>query len=235
MSKAIWWIIIIVILIVGGYWLFQNYQATTPEDGSESPEESSASGQLIFSITDAAANMSNISEVNMTISEVAVQSATRGWVTVSSAPRTYNLLELKAKSESKLLASSEVAAENYNQVRVTISKVEVKKKDGTTAEAQMPSHDLRISGSVLVEDDKTASVNLDFIADASLHTDTQGKYVFAPVVKLDSRSGAEVTVASDNTVVITNGVIRTDVTVGMDLKGEVKTDFRLEPTVQIKL
>ncbi|MDO8626106.1 MAG: hypothetical protein Q7K39_01445 [Candidatus Magasanikbacteria bacterium] len=67
--------------------------------------------------------------------------------------------------------------------------------------------------------DATNSVKLDFIADQSLHLTGNGKFIFAPVVKLESRSKADVQVGSDDSVAVSGDDVDSEATVSMDLKG----------------
>lgn len=75
------------------------------DNGEDKDKDSvSAKGRAVFSITDAAANFENVSEVMLTVDKVEVQSATKGWVLVSNTPKKYNLLDLKASGALAFLA-----------------------------------------------------------------------------------------------------------------------------------
>src|SRR5688572_23889162 len=102
-AKVLWGIIAIIVILGGIYWLATSNTPETVnqnalENGTENSDQVSTQGRVVFSITDAAANMSNFSEVNMTVSRVEFYNQSRGWVTASSTPRTYNLLALDAEN-----------------------------------------------------------------------------------------------------------------------------------------
>jgi hypothetical protein len=68
---------------------------------------------------------------------------------------------------------------------------------------------------------------LDFLGDKSLHSTSNGEYVFAPVVVAESRSGGEVAVGDSDEVEVLGGVVDSTATVGVDLDGVSRTNFTL--------
>jgi cytoskeletal protein RodZ len=230
-------VLVVVVLALLAWWLYDRSQSPSPNSPEEGNQEqtSGAKGKVYFSVTDAAADMGNVTAIDMTVSKVEMHSATEGWVTASSDTQTFDLLELKAKGESQLAASADVAASTYDQMRVTIDRVSVTTKDGTSKTAKVPSGELKLMSNVVVIADKTSSVNLDFIADASLHTTGKGEYVFAPVVKVDSRSDASVEIGSNSRVSIGGGKTESSGDFGMDLDGQVKSNFKLDSKAKIDL
>lgn len=215
MNKSIVGIIVLV-LVIGGIVMMRGSGTATGQ------------GKVVVAITDAAADMGNVTEVRMQVSKVELQSETEGWVTVSTDNKTFDLLKLKAEGRLALVATSDLKSGTYNQMRVMIDKIEVTTKDGVTTEAKLPSGEFKMNGDVTIVAGETSSVNLDFLADASLHMTGNGEFIFAPVVRMESRSNAEVVVASDETVTVTGGVVSANVTHGMDVSGEVRQNFRLD-------
>jgi hypothetical protein len=65
-----------------------------------------AKGKAMFSISDPAADMGAVSSIQLTIDSVRVHSQGGAWTTLSTNPQTFDLLELRAKSASQLLAQS---------------------------------------------------------------------------------------------------------------------------------
>jgi len=226
-------IIVIAVLIIGSVLIINsrdNKDNKTADNNMESTE-----GRVVFSVTDAAANMSNISEITMTINKVEMHSTAEGWVTIESSNKAFNLLALKAGGEHAFAGDATVAAGTYDQVQVGISKIIVTTTDGKTAEAKLPSGELRINSTVVIVEGQTSTVSLDFIADASLHVTGQGGYIFAPVVQAESRSNAAATVSSDNKVTVTGGTVVSLVNVGVDISGEVKANFKIDPKTKLDL
>lgn len=177
-------------------------------------------GRAVFLITDAAADMGTVTSVKITVDSVSAHSQTEGWVTVSSTPKTYDLLQLKAEGSKVLLADVTLKDGDYEQVRLDVSKVVVTDAQGEH-EAKLPSGELKIVGNFSVKPNMTAAVTFDFIADESLHITGNGKYIFAPVVQLETHENADVEIKADSKVEIKSGNVKTNIKVGMDLDGNV--------------
>ncbi|MDD5050382.1 MAG: DUF4382 domain-containing protein [Candidatus Pacebacteria bacterium] len=214
-------IIVIVVIVIIGLFIW----------GGSTPAK--AAGHVVFAITDAAADMGNVSEITVTVSEVDLHSTTQGWVTASTDTKTFNLLALKAAGQSALVTATDLSADTYDQVRVTITDVKVTTKDGVTTEAKLPSGEFKMDGQVLVEAGKTSTVTLDFLADASLHLTGTGAFIFAPVINMRSTSEADVTVSSDEKVKVNNGKSTDNRKAGMDIDGSVKADFQVPQDEQL--
>ena len=229
MNNKVIWIAVVLVVVLGGIYLvsrpaMENAEVAAP--GSENEGEV-ARGRVIFSVTDAAANMSTISEINMSVSRVDLHSVASGWTTVSSSARSYELLKLNETSQSKILADIQAEAGVYDQVRLVVGATSVTNSAGAVREARMPSKDIIITTTMNVAANSTTSVNLDFLADKSLHTTADGEYVFAPVVKTESRSGATVNVDTAGTITVAGGRVDGSSTMGMDLDGSLKLNFEL--------
>src|SRR6185503_18738850 len=97
MNKTIG-IIVAIVVIIGGAYLIMAKTPKTSDTGSNT------SGRVVFSVTDAAADMSTISEINMKVNKAEMHSTAEGWVTASTTPHTYSLLALNAENKSELLA-----------------------------------------------------------------------------------------------------------------------------------
>ncbi|MBI2971490.1 MAG: DUF4382 domain-containing protein [Candidatus Aenigmarchaeota archaeon] len=177
-------------------------------------------GRAVATMADAAADMGAVSSVKVTVDSVRVHSATEGWVTISSAPHTYDLLQLKAEGKQALLADTKLDAGTYDQLRLDISSVVVTDAQGSH-QAKLPSGELKIVGDLVVKANSTAAAVFDFKADESLHVTGEGQYIMAPVVQLETRQNADVTVRSSADVAVSGGSVVTNVKVGMDAQGRV--------------
>ncbi len=225
-------IIIAIIVIAGGAYLITKNSAKTTNNTTNINETNNTNpplteGKVIYSITDATADLSTISEINMTVTSAEMHSEANGWATVTTTPYTYNLLALKANNENSFLASISVPAGTYNQVRLMVSSVMIKMKNGTVKEAKLPSGELKINTNLVVNGGETSSINFDFMASKSLHMTGNGGYIFAPVVKTETKSNASVEVDTKNVVKIGGGHTDSDDTVGMDIDGTIKINFEL--------
>jgi hypothetical protein len=226
-------IILVVLVILGGIFLIT--RAGAPSTSTNKQNSMKGSGRIVFAVTDAAANMGQISEINMTVSRVDIHSQESGWVTASTTPKSYELLALITNSESRLLADVSEKTGTYDQVRLVINGVNVKTKSGTVHEATMPKNEVALTTSLVVKDDTTSTATFDFKADKSLFTTTSGVYVFMPVVETETRSDAGVSVDTDSTVTIGGGKVENDSTSGMDVDGSVKLNFELNSLQKLNI
>jgi hypothetical protein len=176
-------------------------------------------GRVLFAVSDAAADMGSVIGVSITVDSVEVQNDANQWVTVSSSPKTYDLLALKATGVQALLADVQLKEGTYNQVRLIISKVVVTDANGTH-DAKLPSNELKIVGRLVVDANSTSTAVFDFVADESLHMTGDGQYILAPVVRLETRNRANASVESDKSVRIEGGNVVSSDKYGMDANGE---------------
>jgi len=207
-------VVIVSLVALGGISLF------TFSVGSPTHTYTSNSGRAVFTVADAAADMGAVTSVKVTVDRLEVQSAARGWETISSSPYTYDLLQLRASGSQALMVDTKLEAGSYGQVRMHISKVMVSDSTGDH-EATLPSGDLKIAGGFEVQQNSTTVVTFDFLADKSLHVAGNGRYILAPVVRMQGREDAEVDVSARADVKVMGGRVRTDTEVGMDAAGNM--------------
>ncbi len=224
-------ILLIAIVLIGIYFYYSNdgYQVSYLEEST-----SSLNGRVVFAITDAAADLDSVSKVMITVDEVSAHSTTEGWTAVSSSSKTYDLIELKNNGEFAVIADEEIKVGSYDQLRLDISRVLVVDSNGEH-EAKLPSSELKINSNLNVNENSTATATFDFIVDESLHITGNGKYILAPVVKVETRDNAEVQLKGNNRVEIKEGDIKTNVKVGMDVDGNVGTGLNIPSNVEIDL
>jgi len=229
-------VIVLALLGIGTYYVFVTNSASTVSqmENNSNNTQNQAKGTLYFTVTDAAADMQNVTAVNATIDKVEVFSNIQGWVTVSTTPKTFSLLELKAKSQAELLAKADVDADTYSQVRLHVARILVT-ESGEVKEAKMPSSELKINTRVMVNGNTDSVARFDIMADKSMHKTGKGEFIFAPVIKFDSSSDATVNIDSNNVVNVTGGKIDASVNVGMNVDGEMKSDFMLDSKLDIKI
>jgi hypothetical protein len=194
----------------------------------------SSEGRVVVTVTDAATNMGAVTSVEVTIDKVEAHSATEGWVTLSANQKTVDLLELKATGAQALLADETLTEGSYDQMRLEISNVVVTDADGDH-EAKLPSNVLKVNTNLTVGNNTTSTASFDFIADESLHVTGNGKYILAPVVHVETREDAQVDATNKNAVVITQGTVRTNTRVGMDVNGNVDVNVHVPADADLRI
>ena len=192
-------------------------------------------GEVVFSITDQTAPMDDITEVRLAIDRIEMHSPDEGWVLVSSDIMEYGLLALEAENRSQLHVLAEVPDGTYDQLRINLASVIVVMDDATEEGAELPAEEVIMDATVVVNEDRVSSVNLDFLADRSLHMTEEDEYVFAPVIRVRTQSNVAVSVEDDDSVTILGGATDTDQAYGMDVDGSVKMDFVLDSSEGIEL
>jgi hypothetical protein len=168
----------------------------------------------------------------MTFDEVAVHSEMTGWTTLSTRATTVDLLDLRADSRHALLADTSLEPGEYDQLRFDVRSVYVTDASGRH-EAVMPDNELVMNAQTSVNAESTSSASIDIIADNSLHTATDGRYVFAPVMQVETRSNAQVNAQNAQSVAITGGIVQTNERVGMDVAGNLVIGGSLPPYLNI--
>lgn len=192
-------------------------------DDTQAGVTTGTQGRAVFGIKDAAASMGAVTSVKITVESIQVQNA-KGWITVSTAQLTYDLLKLKAEGTQALLADAKLEQGTYDQMRIVVSNVRVTDATGEH-QAKLPSGELKIVGGFTVTANTAAAVIFDFIADESLHqTGKAGQYIFTPVIKVESKNNADVVIVG-TTLTVDGGTVQTNITTGMNADAEMKENF----------
>lgn len=229
--KGFWQVIIGVIVLVLLFFVL-----TAGDDSAVDLELGENEGRVFFSVTDDTADISSVNEIELEIEEIEVYSQAEGWTRVSGDSKTYALLELKANGTVELYDARAVTAGAYDRVRVTFGDVTVDHQTEGRVQAFLPSEQVTFDVAVAVEEGNDSHVTLDFLADQSLHTTTtEGEFVFAPVVTIESRSGATVDVGDDNSVSVSGGTVDAQTTIGVDLEGNARAGFRLDSSAGLEI
>lgn len=222
--------VLIIVLLVGGILWYQNSGTDTVESQS-----SATTGKVYVGITDATADINNVNEINMEVKKAEIYSSARGWVTISGDSKKYDLLKLKAEGRTEFYGSADVDAGAYDRVRLTLGNTVVKTKSNGDVVAYLPGKQVVMNMDVMVEAGQDTSVELDVLADKSLHTTSDNKFVFAPVVRAQSQSGADVSISNQNAITYAGGTMDSTANVGVNIDGTSRSDFTLTTANDLKV
>ena len=246
MSKQFIVALIAIFIVFGGIYAIINLLPSDGEmtvvippskmpPGTETPPAGAKQGNAVFAVTDAASSLENVESVIITVGELRVHSASRGWITVSENTKQFDLMKLKNSNVLALLSEAKLETGNYEQIRLMVTKTTViEKTSGKTFDAKIPSGDLKLVGGLAIEEGKNSTVLFDFLLDKSLHVTGDGKYVFAPVIKLETKTEAEVKI-TDGLVEIKGGKIKTSTELGMNEEGEMKAGLSLDAKAALEI
>lgn len=232
MKTSLWVLIGVVVLIL--VVLLVSYSRKSQDEW-----QNNTMGYLYIGITDDTAAIQGVSKVNLEIEKIELRSAAGVWVTASSNNETYDLLDLKARSRIELHDKVSVPVGTYDEVRVTTGDVVIETATAGKVTAYKTTDIISFNSLVNVSASSTrpSTLTLDFVADQSLlATADKKQYVFTPKVNIESRTGAAVTVTNDNQLVIGEGTIDTNLSVGTDLSGTVRPNYvQSTTTIQINV
>ncbi len=225
-------IVVVVLIIIGAVAYHRNYSDETLTSATTSQGQA---GNVYVGVTDASADIKNVNDIDMSIKKVEIYSVATEWVTLSSDPQMYSLLALKSNGSIKLFAKADIAPGTYNKIRVTLGDTTVHTKANGDVVAILPASQIVMNADIVVKENENTHIKLDFLADKSLHATSDGKFVFAPVVKAEARSNADVSVAGDDTVTEQGGSVDSNTSVGVDLDGSSRQDFELSTDSSLKV
>ncbi len=230
-------IVVILIIVIGGIWYFSAHRGNNTPTATTTPQTSTAAhGSVYLGITDAAANMTAINDIELNVSKVALEGDGGAEVVVSNTPQTFNLLSLNKTGQIMLAGNVDASAGTYHQVMLEVSSVTIDKKDGTKVQAKLPSGELRINNDVTVTAGQSSAVTLDFLASQSLHTTGKGEFIFAPVINLKNQSGSTVNVdANTHAMAVVGGNVDGQESVGQDVDGSVKANFHRDTSAGVDI
>jgi len=157
---------------------------------SGSPSVSGGTGHLEINLTDAPIDLSNVTSVDVTITDVLVYSGVAGMnddgsgpIVLSTHPETFNLLSLTGGA-TDLLASGEVPAGFYQRVRLEISSASLTYLDGTTVDLKIESNkvDIPIPFQISTGDGSTILLDFDAAASVQVNETASDTFILRPVV-----------------------------------------------------
>jgi hypothetical protein len=171
-------------------------------------EEETTKGTLTLSITDAPIDMTTVSGVYLTVTEIQLNKSGSDWYTFEEfeGPQTFNILELTG-GESALMGSFAMDAGNYTQLRFILDAPElgnanpsnpgcyIKFNDGTEKPLFVPSGSQsgwKAVGAFKVPSNGDVAITADFDARKSVMKQGSNEfYILKPTIRLivDDQAG----------------------------------------------
>ena len=189
-------------------------------------------GTVYFLIKDAPADMSSVSSLEVTISEISVHTSdSNKWVTVSSEPKTVDLVSLKDSDLITVLYEKRLEVGNYNQIRFEVSDVKAV-VNSQKVQVKIPSNIIKINSNIEVINGNGNVILSDFLLNESLHLTGEEKLIFAPVIRLLNYNGASVSVNEDKAT-IKGGDKKSEIEVGMDENGDVAEGKKIDDDAEL--
>jgi hypothetical protein len=127
-------------------------------------------------------------EILVTISEINVQKAEEGFLTVWEGAKEYDLLALRDKEA--LILETGLEEGTYTQIRLVVASGQIV-IDGETYDMTVPSSEVKIPVVFNIMEDGFTEIVLDFEAEHSIHVVNAGQseqYILRPVVRVKSIS-----------------------------------------------
>ena len=231
-------ILVLVIIALGASAIFvfnKNKKAVDLANNPTTQNNSSdvkTQGTVMLGIKNTETKTGNISAIIVSVNKVEIHHQAQGWITVLNNPGDYDLLALKTTGATTLLTQVNMVAGTYDQIKFTVSKVMVV-ENGITTEAKLLAPEIKMTGTMIVEENKISTVVVDVLTQKSLQKTVNGRFVFAPVVKAQTQSNANVSVGANNQLTITSGNIDSDISAGMNINGEMIANFMLNFGIQL--
>lgn len=140
-------------------------------------------GHINVLLTDAPGDFE---QVNVVITGVSINRAHSGWETINDEAQTFDLLDFQ-NGLTTSLASGDVPAGHYDQVRLLVGEGSNVVVDGVTHALDTPSgmqSGIKVIGGFDVPEGGTLDLTIDFDAARSVVLTGNGKYILKPVIRI---------------------------------------------------
>ena len=116
-----------------------------------------------------------------------IDDTTVEWITISSTPQNFNLLELQ-NGITDIIGSAILETGRYNQLRLIVNRDNTITFEGdeTLYDLKIPSDiqsGVKLTGGFIINKDTTTIITLDFDAQQSVHI-ASGEYILQPTIKI---------------------------------------------------
>ena len=204
--------------------------STAPKAGA------AGTGRAVFTLQDETAPVDLYPSILLTISDVAVQHPTLGWVSVLKTSRQFELVTLRQKAIESLFADVGLNPGTYSNVRFTVDKVVVIQKNGLpTIDAFIPSARLTLPIKLVVVKGKTSAVTLTSLSAKALRPVKDGSLIYFPAVGVTAQHDIRGVQTIGLNTELFNGLIDSDQSWGMDENRVLRTGFSFVNAIQFEL
>lgn len=213
----------------------------TPSTKTPTPKESAApiipsinTGRVVFAIKDKAADLNDIRSIFLTTASVKIHHPTKGWITIPNSAKEFDLLEIKKSGLLGLLGDAYLGADSYNQLWLTITKVNLLKLDGSTIAVKLPSQNIRFPAISKVVKGEAMLITFDFDVEKSLHTTTDNEYLLLLVVETSIQNTVYINMLGNGKFTFSSGTTASRIKVGMNENGNVAENYLPDPLINIE-
>jgi hypothetical protein len=166
------------------------------------------SGMVAVQLTDAPSDLSNATQVLVTVADVRVHNDSdgavppaegdvagaqadgadkAGWIVLCTPNVTYDLMKLQNGATAPLCPATETIAGHLSQMRLGVTAAQIMWNDGSSTVLKVPSGStsgLKIDIDRTVTAGQTTTLTLDFVASDSIVNQGNGNYSLKPVLRL---------------------------------------------------
>lgn len=221
--------------VVGGLMVPPGGVALPPPVRASAPAKNQ--GTVVFALKDSAESLDNFQYILLQLKGVSVHSHGGAWIQMKNTPPLFDLLKLyRSAKESAFLTELNLDVGTYDQVRLDVGAITLVTKDGIYHAAKVPSSMLQFNSQLIVEKAGKSSVTVEILSDKSIHSTGNGIYIFAPVIKFETRSKlSNIQVFPTGEVSLIGGKTDTSIDAGMDENGDLKKDFSFDPSTNFEI
>lgn len=221
--------------VVGGIMVPSGGVTLPPPARASAPAKNQ--GTVVFALKDKAESLDNFQYILLQLKGVWVHKSGGAWIQMKNTPPLFDLLKLyRSEKESAFLTELNLDAGTYDQVRLDVGAITLVTKDGVYHVAKLPSSIWQFNSQLIVEKAGKSSVTVDIVSDKSIHSTGNGMYIFAPVIKFETRSKlSDIQVFPTGEVSLIGGKADTSMDAGMDENGDMKKDFFFDAATNFEI
>jgi len=189
---------------------------------SNQNDQTSNTGTFAVSITDAPIDFPNISQVNVTMSDIQIRNAdTGGILTLQDDPFTMNIMSFRNGRRQIVGGDNGVEVGLYDQLSLKITDISIELADGETIDVGVPQqvqdgYTINFTPNIEVLGNGVADVLLDFDLYQSFTQQSEGdnffpNFTFNPVIRyalLGNTGDLSGNVRGEDNIVITNSLVK---------------------------